>query len=102
MMTDQTRTPDANPGLGSGFDEFLREEGVYEDVQAAAIKRVVAWQLSEEMQRQSITKVEMARRMKTSRSQLDRLLDPDNDRIELATLSRAARVLGRELQIALA
>lgn len=87
--------------IGSGFDDFLKEEGVYEETQAIAIKRVIAWQLREEMKRQSITKVEMARRMKTSRSQLDRLLDPDNDKIELATLGRAARALGRELQIGL-
>lgn len=93
---------DTGGSIGSRFDDFLREEDIYEDVQAAAIKRVVAWQLTEEMKRQSITKVEMARRMQTSRSQLDRLLDPTNDRIELATLGRAARALGRELQIGLA
>lgn len=91
----------ANEFIGSTFDEFLREEGLYEEVQGTAIKRVVAWQLAEEMKRQSITKVEMARRMQTSRSQLDRLLDPDNDRVELATLGRAARALGRELRIGL-
>lgn len=91
----------ANAFIGSTFDEFLREEGLYEEVQGTAIKRVVAWQLAEEMKRQSVTKVEMARRMQTSRSQLDRLLDPDNDRIELATLGRAARALGRELRIGL-
>ncbi|WP_375284741.1 Fis family transcriptional regulator [Marinicauda pacifica] len=100
-MDGQTKTDNPKAGIGSGFDDFLREENIYEDVQAAAIKRVVAWQLAEEMTRQRITKVEMARRMKTSRSQLDRLLDPDNDRIELATLGRAARALGRELRIGL-
>mgnify|MGYP000114644669 CR=1 FL=1 len=105
-MADRTGLPDTGAegsggSIGSGFDDFLREEGIHADVQAAAIKRVVAWQLAEEMKRQSITKVEMARRMQTSRSQLDRLLDPANDRIELATLGRAARALGRELQISL-
>ena len=70
-------------------------------MQARAVKRVIAWQIAEEMKRQSLTKVEMARRMGTSRSQLDRLLDPDNERVELATLSRAARAVGRELQITL-
>jgi len=99
-MTDETKG--ANAAKGSNFDDFLRDEDIYEDVQSAAIKRVVAWQIAEEMKRQSITKVEMAKRLHTSRSQLDRLLDPDNDRIELATLGRAARALGRELQIGLA
>lgn len=88
-------------GIGSRFDDFLREEGLCEEVQARAVKRVIAWQIAEEMKRQSLTKVEMARRMGTSRSQLDRLLDPDNERVELATLSRAARAVGRELQITL-
>ncbi|WP_270376053.1 hypothetical protein [Marinicauda sp. Alg238-R41] len=100
-MDGQTKPDNPKAAIGSGFDDFLREENIYEDVQAAAIKRVVAWQLAEEMTRQRITKVEMARRMNTSRSQLDRLLDPDNDRIELATLGRAARALGRELRIGL-
>ncbi|MEE2567723.1 hypothetical protein [Hyphobacterium marinum] len=94
-------TKHTKAAFGSDFDDFLRDEEIYEEVQSAAIKRVVAWQLAEEMRKQSITKVEMARRMQTSRSQLDRLLDPDNDRIELATLGRAARALGRELQIGL-
>jgi antitoxin HicB len=87
--------------LGGSFDDFLRQEDLYEASQAGAIKRVLAWQLAEEMKRQSITKVEMARRMKTSRSQLDRLLDPDNDKVELATLARAAKAVGRELRVGL-
>ena len=66
-----------NPRIGSSFDDFLKEEGIYEDVTAHAIKRVLAWQISQAMQAQNITKVEMARRMKTSRAQLDRLLDPE-------------------------
>ena len=93
---------DKPAGVGSSFDDFLKEDGIFDESQATAIKRVVAWQLAEEMKKQSITKVEMARRMKTSRSQLDRLLDPDNDRVELTTLSRAASALGRELRIGLA
>ncbi|WP_203292602.1 XRE family transcriptional regulator [Maricaulis parjimensis] len=99
-MTDKIAQPKAS--IGASLDEFLREENIYEDVQGIAIKRVVAWQIAEEMKRQSITKVEMAKRMQTSRSQLDRLLDPDNDKVELATLGRAARALGRELRIGLA
>jgi len=93
---------DKPAGVGSSFDDFLKEDGIFDESQATAIKRVVAWQLAEEMKKQAITKVEMARRMKTSRSQLDRLLDPENDRIELTTLSRAASALGRELRIGLA
>ncbi len=95
-------TETGKASIGSSFDDFLRDEGNYESSQATAIKRVIAWQLTEAMRLQSITKVEMARRMKTSRSQLDRLLDPENDRVELATLGRAARALGRELRIGLA
>ncbi|WP_421788357.1 XRE family transcriptional regulator [Hyphobacterium sp.] len=101
-MTDgepKSRVQDS--AIGSDFDDFLHEEGLYDETQAIAIKRVLAWQLAEEMKRQAITKVEMARRMQTSRSQLDRLLDPENDKIELATLGRAARALGRELEIRL-
>ena len=89
-------------GIGSSFDDFLKEEGIHEDVQAIAIKRVIAWQIAEAMKDQSITKVEMAKRMNTSRSQLDRLLDPNNDQVKLETLGRAARTLGRELRVELA
>ena len=90
-----------NPRIGSSFDDFLKEEGIYEDVTAHAIKRVLAWQISQAMQAQNITKVEMARRMKTSRAQLDRLLDPDNDKVQLDTVQRAAAAVGRRLQLAL-
>lgn len=90
-----------NEAIGTEFDDFLREEGLYADVQALAVKRVVAWQIEQEMKKQKISKKEMAARMKTSRSQLDRLLDPDNDRIKLVTLGRAAQALGRELKLEL-
>ncbi len=70
-----------NPHIGSTFSDFLKEEGIYEDVTAHAVKRVLAWQIQHEMKRQGITKVEMAKRMKTSRAQLDRLLDPDNGKV---------------------
>lgn len=89
-------------GAGSSFEDFMKEEGLHETVQAVAIKRVIAWQISEEMKKQAISKVKMAARMHTSRSQLERLLDPDNDQVKLETLSRAAKVLGRELRIELA
>jgi len=87
--------------IGSSFDDFLKDEGIYEDVQAIAIKRVIAWQIAQEMEKQDITKKEMALRMKTSRSQLDRLLDPDNDQVKLGTLGRAAQAVGRELRLEL-
>lgn len=87
--------------IGSRFDDFLREEGIYESVQAVAIKRVIAWQLAEAMKAKGLTKAEMARQMNTSRSQLDRLLDPEIEGVELQTLVRAAQVLGRQLRLEL-
>jgi antitoxin HicB len=90
-----------NPYTGSDFDDFLKEEGLYEDCSAAAIKRVLARQLTEEMKRLSLTKTEMAARMKTSRAQLDRLLDPEKTGISLDTIQRAASVVGRQLRIEL-
>lgn len=89
-------------GVGSSFDDFLKEEGIHEEVKATAIKRVIAWQIAEAMKEQAITQVEMAARMKTSRSQLTRLLDPENDKVKLETLARAARTLGRTLRVELA
>lgn len=91
----------ANPHIGSSFGDFLKEEGIYEAVTAHAIKRVLAWQIEQAMTQQGITKVEMARRMKTSRAQLDRLLDPNNDRVQLDTVQRAASAVGRKLHIEL-
>jgi predicted XRE-type DNA-binding protein len=91
-------TPE-NPHAGSRFDDFLKEQGEYETVTAAALKRVLARQISEAMAQQQISKVEMARRLDTSRSQLDRLLDPDNDKVQLDTLQRAAAAVGRSLRI---
>lgn len=82
---------------GSSFDDFLIEEGLHEEVESAAIKRVLAWQFEQEMARQNKTKRAMAKELKTSRSQLDRLLDPQNTTVSIETLSRAARVLGKRL-----
>ena len=87
--------------VGSDFDEFLTEEGLLEEVERVAIKRVVAYQVGQYMLNQGLTKTEMARRMHTSRASLDRLLDPDNSSVTLQTLDRAARALGRRLHIAL-
>lgn len=88
-----------NRHLGSSFDDFLAKEGLLADVEAVAIKRVVAFQVSQLMKKKRISKTDMARRMKTSRSALDRLLDPDNGSVTLQTLERAAQVLGKRLRV---
>ena len=85
--------------IGSTFDSWLREEGLYEDVSATAIKRVVARQVEAAMRQKGLTKAEMARRMHTSRAALDRLLDPDNGALTLSTLQKAAIVVGREIRL---
>jgi hypothetical protein len=82
---------------GSSLDDFLEEEGYRDEVESAAIKRVLAWQFEQEMTRQQKTKRAMAVELKTSRSQLDRLLDPQNTAVSLDTLTRAAHVLGKRL-----
>jgi DNA-binding Xre family transcriptional regulator len=87
--------------IGSSFNDFLKDEGVDQEATAVAIKRVLAWQLEKAMAKEGVTKNEMAKRMRTSRSQLDRILDPDNDKIQLDTVFKAARVLGRELRLEL-
>jgi len=91
----------SNPRIGSSFDEFLDAEGFRDEVDGLAQKRVLVWQIERAMKAEGITKVEMARRINTSRSQLDRLLDPDNNRVQLDTLQRAARALGRTLKMEL-
>jgi len=87
---------------GSTFDSFLDEEGIREDVEATAIKRVLAWQLERAMREQQKTKQEMAKQLRTSRSQLDRLLDPRNISVTLDSIARAARALGKRLIIRVA
>jgi len=87
--------------ISSSFDEFLKDENIYEEVTARAIKRVIARQLQSLMQEQGLTKTELARRMQTSRAQLDRLLDPANESVTLDTLSRAAHAVGRRLRMEL-
>jgi antitoxin HicB len=82
---------------GSSFDDFLEEEGYRDEVESAAIKRVLAWQFEQEMTRQQKTKRAMAAELNTSRSQLDRLLDPENTAVSLDTLTRVAHVLGKRL-----
>jgi len=97
----RARRPITKGTIGSSFDDFLKEEEIYETVQVSAIKRVLAWQLEQAMTNESISKSEMARRMNTSRSQLDRLLDPENPRIQLDTVMKAAAALGKEFRMEL-
>jgi hypothetical protein len=89
----------SNPHTGSRFDDFLKEEGIYDEVQARALKRALAAQIGEGMQAASLTKTAMAAMMSTSRSQLDRVLDPDNLSIQLDTLIKAARAVGKVVEI---
>jgi len=84
--------------MGSGMDDFLKEEGIFEEAQAQAVKEVVAWQLTEAMKKKNISKNKMAALLKTSRTQVDRILDPKND-ITLGSLQRAAAVVGRRVRI---
>ncbi len=86
---------------GSRFDAFLEEEGLLEDAQAVATKRVIAYQLSQLMKNQALTNMEMAKRMHTSRAALDRLLDPQNPSVTLQTLQSAASAVGGKLKITL-
>ena len=86
--------------MGSSIDDFLREEGIFEEAQAQEIKEVVAWQLAQAMKKKRISKSRMATLLKTSRTQVDRLLDPKND-ITLSSLQRAAAMVGRRVTIEL-
>jgi DNA-binding Xre family transcriptional regulator len=88
--------------IGSNFDDFLEEEGVLAEAEAVAVKRVLAFQLKELMKAQKLNKTQLARRMNTSRSALERLLDPDNPSVTLLTLERAARALGKNIKIEIA
>ncbi len=90
-----------NPNRGSTFSAFLKEEGTYDETTAVAVKRVLAFQLEQAMEKEHLSKNQMAKRMKTSRSQLDRILDPDNPNIQLDTIMKAASVLGRKLHLEL-
>ncbi len=87
--------------VGSSFDEFLAEEDLLSEAEATAVKRVIAYQLTQFMEDNELSKTAMARRMQTSRSALDRLLDPANPSVTLQTMDRAARALGKKLRIEL-
>ena len=91
----------AKTNIGSNFDDFLDEEGLLEEVTAVAVKRYISYQLAEKMSETNLSKAEMARRMDTSRSALDRLLDPDNSSVTLQTLQSAVQALGGRLKIEL-
>jgi len=87
--------------MGAGFDSFLEQEGILDEVDAVAVKRVIAWQLKQEMTAQHITEKAMAARLETSRTQIGRLLDPENAAVHLTTLARAARQVGLRLKVEL-
>lgn len=90
-----------NTHIGSSFDDFLRDEGLYEEASATAAIRVLGWQLRQQIEEQGISKAELARRMGTSRSQVDRLLNADSAEIKLSTLERAAKAVNRSLVLQL-
>jgi DNA-binding Xre family transcriptional regulator len=87
--------------VGSSLDDFLAEEGVLQDVEARAIKRVIAWQLDESMKHAKLTKADLAKQMRTSRSALDRLLDPENPSLTLGSLAKVAAALGKRVHVEL-
>lgn len=87
--------------VGSSFSDYLKDEGSYEETSAVAVKKVLAWQLEQAMRKEGLNKNEMAKRMRTSRSQLDRILDPGNAKIQLDTVFKAAHVLGRGVKLEL-
>lgn len=95
-------TDDVESGtVGSSFDDFLKEQGTYEATVDQAVKRVLAFQLEQEMAAQGMTKVAMAKKLQTSRSQLDRVLDPQNESVSLNLLTRTAQALGRKIHLEL-
>ncbi len=91
-----------NKHIGSNFDDFLQEEEILATAEATAIKRIIAYQIEQEMKERNISKSALAHKMKTSRSSLNRLLDPDNESVTLHTLESAALALGKKLKIQLA
>ena len=91
-----------NPHIGPSLDDFLVEEGIFEEVNDAAVKRVLVWQIEQAMKEQSLSKTAMAERMHTSRAQVDRLLDPHNESVTLQTHQKAARTVGKRLRLELA
>jgi len=101
QLTPSERKIMTNPYIGSSLDEFLEEEDILGEVYAIAIKRVLVWQIEQEMQKQGLNKSQMAEAMGTSRASLNRLLDPANTSITLKTMERAAAIVGKRLHITL-
>jgi antitoxin HicB len=95
------KTAKKNPHIGSSVDDFFAEEGLLEEIEAIAIKRVIALELQDALDKTQMTKTELARRLETSRSQVDRILDPANESITLNTLIKAAALLGKRLHVSL-
>jgi antitoxin HicB len=100
-MAHKTRKRRVNRHKGSSIDDFLKEEGVFEEFQARAVKEVIAWQLAQAMKERKLSKRRLAALMHTSRTQLDRVLDPSNGNVTIETLQRAAAILGRKVQVEL-
>jgi antitoxin HicB len=99
-MSAAKKHPPVSP-IGSSFEDFLKEQGTVEETTAHAIKAVLAWQLAQEMKKRKMTKTVMAKRLATSRSQLDRLLDPNSEAVTLATLKKAAALIGKKVRLEL-
>ena len=91
----------SNPYIGSSLDDFLEEEGTFAEINAIALKRVIAWQVKQAMEEKKLTKTAMAKQMKTSRSSLERLLDPENPSVTLDTIERAAKAIGKRVRLEL-
>jgi antitoxin HicB len=100
-MGERKMSGKRNPRSGQRFEEFLAEDGLLEEVTIAAMKRVLAWEIAKLMKAQGVTKLSLAKRMRTSRAALDRLLDPENSSVTLNTMGRAAAALGRRLDVRL-
>ena len=100
-MKEYIDMPEKTPHLGSTLESLLREDGIYEDAKNDAVKAVLAYKLQQAMKEQNLSKARMAERMETSRSQLDRLLDPENEGVTLHTLKRAAAAVGMRLELEL-
>lgn len=90
-----------NPYIGSSLDDLLEEEGKLAEIESLAIKRVIAWQVKQVMEEKKLTKTAMVKEMKTSRSSLDRLLDPNNPSVTLDTIERAAKAIGKRVRLEL-
>ncbi len=88
-----------NKHIGSSLDDLLKETGDFTEVNALAVKRVIAWEIGQKMEKENISKTDMAKIMETSRSALNRLLDPKNTSVTLNTLDNAARAIGKNLRI---